>query len=327
MMFRCAILLVMSFAAAAFTANAQPAGSTWAILIGGLGGDAAYTERFEGYLNDTRTHLVHRFGVPESQIVVLGETQIAEQPFVDGPSDAERIQEVFREMAGRVGSSDRLLVVFYGHGSYDGMNAAVNIPRRDLTDREYANLLESIEAERIIVVNTASASGPFTSTLAGPDRIVITATATGTERDATIFPQYFVEALRAPEADLDRDGGVSIRELFVYATTRTARSFEESGHIVTEHALLEDDGDGTGTRAEALDGSTDGHLAATTFLQPPVALTAADRSLVLERQELERAIAAVMQRKSTLSEDAYYAQLEELFVRLARVNRRIESAQ
>ncbi len=319
-----AFLLAVLLFAGVIPASGQTAGSTWAILIGGLGGDAAYTERFGTYLNDTRTHLIHRFGVPEEQILVLAEPQIANQPFVNGPSEAERIQDSFREMSGRVASKDRLLVVFFGHGSYDGTSAAVNIPRRDLTDADYAELLDGVSAERIIVVNTASASGPFATSLAGSNRIVITATATGTERDATIFPQFFVEALRAPDADLDRDGGVSIREVFTYAASRTARSFEETGHLATEHALLEDDGDGTGTRLETLDGSSDGHLAATTFLQPPLALTSADASLVRERQDLERTIAEVMQRKSTLNEDAYYAQLEELFVRLARVNREIE---
>ncbi|HEX7072153.1 MAG TPA: hypothetical protein VF190_15175 [Rhodothermales bacterium] len=306
------------------SAHAQPAPTNHVLLIGGLGGDANYTGQFARYLAETRTLLIDRHGVPEANVTVLAEAGIADRPFVDGESTAENIRDTFERIGRRIAAGDQLWVILFGHGSYDGSRASLNIPRRDLSDVDYGALLDGIAAERIVFINTASTSGPFAEALAGPDRVVITATARGTERDATVFPQYVVEALGSPDADLDKDGAVSARELFVYAAGRATRTFEDAGQIATEHAALEDDGDGKATRADALEGASDGHLAAATFLRPPQAISAADLPLVQERQELERQIAAVKQRKAQLSEDAYYVELETLFVRLARLNERLD---
>lgn len=306
-------------------AYAQSPGVTHVLVIGGLGGERAYTEQFAGYLRDTRAMLVERHGVSEQNIRVLAEESVAGQPFVDAVSTAENIRATFASIDSRAAARDHLYVILFGHGSYDGSRARLNIPREDLTDEDYAHILAEIEVARVVFVNTASASGPFTATLSDRDRVVIAATATGTQRDVTRFPRFFVEALGAPEADLDRDGALSVRELFEYAATRTARSYEETGHLATEHATLEDDGDGEATRADRLRSDTgDGHLAAVTYLRQPQIVRASDQRLVDERIELERAIAETKRRKNSMDEDAYYAELESLFVRLARLNVRLD---
>ena len=315
---------VLSASPAAF---AQTGGQPHALLIGGLGGDASYSDQFSRYLNDTRTLLVDRHGFPEANVTVLAEQAVSTSPFVDDVSTAENVRAAFEDLAERLTPDDRLFVVLFGHGSYDGSNASLNIPRRDLIDADYASLLDAVDAGRIVFINTASASGPFAAALSGAGRIIITATASGNERDATVFPTFLVEALGAPEADLDKDGGISARELFEYASARASRSFEETGHIVTEHAQIEDDGDGQPTRADAMDSGTDGDLAGLTHLRRPEMISSANLPLARERQDLERRIAEMKRQKSTLGDDAYYAQLEVLFVELARLNARIESAE
>lgn len=318
------LLSLLLFSAARGVA-ARTSGETYAVLIGGLGGDPAYSEKFMSYLNDTRLLLV-RHGIPETNVVVLGEQQASEQSFVNRVSTADNIRETFRSLAARVTADDDVYVVLFGHGSYDGMSASLNIPRRDLSSAEYADLIAELGAGRIVFINTASSSGPFAQDLSGPDRIVITATATGTERDATVFPAYFVEALRSPDSDMDKDGSLSVRELFVYAAERTAGSFEETGHLATEHPAIDDDGNGEATRADELESASDGHLAAVTYLRPPAVVGVQNLPLVREREALEREISAVKQRKGLLDEDVYYAELEAIFVRLARLNRQLEES-
>ena len=308
-------------------ARGQEAGTRHVLIVGGLGGSATYTERFESYLRETRTQFVDQFGVPADQVWVLGEPGIQERPFVDGASTADNIRAHLTRLRQRVTPDDHVYVILFGHGSFDGTHARLNIPRRDLNEADYAALLDGLEAGRIVFVNTTSASGPYASALSGSDRIVITATATGTERDETLFPRYFIEALRSPNADLDKNGGLSVRELFVYTTEQVARSFEQVGQLATEHALLDDSGDGTPTRFDELDGAQDGELAAFTYLQPPrAAAVASDAALpFLRRKEaLERDIARLKSEKATMDEDTYYAELETLFVQLARLNEQIE---
>lgn len=328
----CALVLLLLAVGQAPDARAQAgsggiAGERHAVILGGLGGNPAYTETFGAYLRDTRAALVDRAGFDESNVLVLGEQAIADDPFVDGVSTAEAIRAHFTELAERMTADDHLYVILFGHGSFDGANARLNIPRRDLDDFDYAAMLDGIPAGRVVFVNTASASGPFAAALSAPERIVITATASGTERDETIFPQFFVESLRNPDADLDKNGGLSVLEAFTYAARRTGRHYEEAGQLATEHALMEDNADGSGSRVDALDGE-DGSLASITYIMPRTDLasvSAAARPLLQEKEMLERTIAETKNRKTEMTEEAYYGELEELFVRLARLNERVEA--
>jgi hypothetical protein len=225
-------------------------------------------------------------------------------------------------------------IILYGHGSSDGEVAQFNIPRRDLSSSDYAELVGGLRARRVIFINTASASAPFIDAISGPDRIVITATRRGTQRNETSFPAFLVEALSSPSADLNKDGDLSIGEVFTYASQRTAQSYEESNHLATEHALLEDTGDGEGHRAEELADQGEGNLAGVTYLKRQSgaiagggAVDASAEQQFRQKDDLEREIADLKGQKGQLGEEEYYGQLEGLFVQLARLNDAIEAGQ
>lgn len=328
---RVAVLAGILFVLAAVPgqpASAQEAGKRHVLLIGGLGGEPAYIDRFGSYLSDVRSLLVNRHGIPATDITVLAENALADRPFVDDVSTAENIRSAFDSIAEAATPDDHVYVMLFGHGSYDGAAAQLNIPRRDLTDADFSALVDQLDAGRIVFVNTASASGPFAASLSGPDRIVIAATATGTQRDETVFPRNLVEALRSPDADLDKSGSLAILEIFRYAAEETARSFQASGRLATEHAVIDDNGDGEPTRFDRLEGSADGALASITHLRPARMLadvSEADLSLLRERESLSREIADLKSRKAAMPEEAYYDALEEVLLSLARLNERLES--
>lgn len=308
-------------------ATAQDDENRHLLLIAGLGGEPAYQDQFAAYVAETRAVFENRFSIPGENVAVLAESAVADRPFVSDISTSENILSAFDRLAGTLTPDDHLYVILFGHGSFDGTHAQLNIPRRDLNDADYAALLDEIDAGRIIVINTSSASGPFASALSGPDRILISATATGTQRDETVFPQFFIDALKSDAADLDKSGGISILEVFRFAAEEVARSFEAAGQLATEHAVIDDNGDGEPTRFDRLDGSADGALAGVTYIRPPAALadvSEADRTLLREREALHREIADLKSRKAAMAEDAYYAALEEVMLRLARLNDRLE---
>ena len=180
----------------------------------------------------------------------------------------------------------------------------------------------------LVVVNAASSSGPFIKALSGPGRIVITATASGREFHATLFGEYFVAAFADAGADRDKDERVSILEAFDYARREVRRAFESDKRILTEHALLDDNGDGDGSRAPgALE--ADGALASRVFLQQPPALalgaSPALVAMIERRQKIEASIDALKRRRDTLAHDDYYAELEKLLIDLARLGREIRA--
>ena len=120
-----------------------------------------------------------------------------------------------------------------GHGSFDGYEYKINLPGPDLTASELATLLDRIPASRQLVVDMTSASGGAIEFLRKPNRVVITATKSGTEKNATVFARYWVEALNDPAADSDKNDVVSALEAFRFADKKTGgflRIAEPPGH-------------------------------------------------------------------------------------------------
>jgi len=181
----------------------------------------------------------------------------------------------------------------------------------------------------LALINTASASAPFLNALSATNRVVITATRSGHEQNATRFGQYLAEAITDPQADLDKDGQISLLEAFLTASRQTSEFYKIEGRLATEHALLDDNGDGLGTPAEWFRGlraikrpkenaALDGPLAQRFHLirnDSERRLTAAQRT---QRDSLEQAVLLHQEKKPQLPEEEYYNQLEKLLLELAR---------
>ena len=97
-----------------------------------------------------------------------------------------------------------------------------------------------------MVVNTTESSAPFLEALAARGRVVITATETGAQKYATVFPDYFAKALADAASDIDKNGRTSIWELFAAASGGVARHYTERAQLTTERAILSDTGDKDG---------------------------------------------------------------------------------
>jgi hypothetical protein len=183
----------------------------------------------------------------------------------------------------------------------------------------------------IAVIQCASASAPFINRLAGADRVVITSTKSGDEQNFARFGQYMSATIADPRADLDKDGQVSLLEAYLTACRQLDEFYSQEARLATEHALLDDNGDGLGTPAawfrglratqRAKDGATLDGTRAHQFH-----LVASDRERQLpadalrRRDELELAIAALHDEKDQLKEEEdYYGRLEPLMLELARL--------
>jgi hypothetical protein len=159
-------------------------------------------------------------------------------------------------------------------------------------------------------------------------RVIITATKSPFERNATRFGGQFVAALAGDGADADKDGRVSMLEAFLFARRETGRIYESDNRLLTEHAVLDDNGDKVGSAAPGAEGE-DGALARTLFLgnsQPRIAASdSAGVRLEREARDFEARINALRGRKATMKEDEYQSQLESLLVELALRNEALRS--
>jgi hypothetical protein len=245
-------------------------------------------------------------------------------------------RDLLREMLTSFESSGTrpLWVVLIGHGTFDGREAKFNLRGPDVSAAELAGWLDGV-GRPTVVINCASSSGPFINALSRPDRVVVTATRSGDEQNFARFGGHLAEAIADPTADLDKDDQVSLLEAFLMASARVAEFYTTEARLATEHALLDDNGDGLGTPADwfrgvraskrAAEGAEpDGLRAHQLHLIPSDRERGMPSDLRARRDELEAELARLRDRKEELGEDAYFEQLEPLLVELARLYRSIE---
>jgi hypothetical protein len=221
-----------------------------------------------------------------------------------------------------------LWLVLIGHGTFNGREAKFNLRGPDVSGAELAGWLAA-RTTPVAVVNCSSCSGPFIEDLSASERIVITATRNGQEVNFSRFGDYLSQCIADPSADLDKDLQVSLLEAFLMASRRTEEFYKGQTRLVTEHALIDDDGNATGTRAEAFhgihpvrtteSGSVDGYRAHQWHLVPSDAERELPADLRERRDALELEVVRLRERKSQMEEAAYFAELERVFVQLAEL--------
>ena len=295
--------------------------SKYAVVINGASGEPAYAKQFQQWTSSLRAALLGRFGFAADHVKVLTEKP---SDASEAPATAEEVKKLFTSLRTEVNADSLLFVFLIGHGSFD-KEAKFNLVGRDLSAGEYNTLLAALPTQRIVIFNMASASGEFIKPLAGKGRVIVTATRSGQENNATRFMEYFLAALKATDADADQDGHISVLEAFNYANRLTAEFYTRAGRLATEHALLEDNGDGVGH--QKMEGG-DGLLARATYIDSlsvaQAAANVATAKLMQDRKRLEGEIAQLIGRKSSMKEADYEKELERLFIELAKVNRAIK---
>ena len=324
------LLLVAWLVALPAGASAQQ--QTHLLVIVGLGGDPAFTEQFHGWATTLINAAATRYEVPTDNITYLGEDPDLDPATVTARSTRKNVGAAVDAIAARAAPGDQIVIVFFGHGSFTDA-ARVNLPGRDLSADDFAELLERLRGRRVAFINTASASGPFVEKLSGADRTVVTATRSGGEQNASVFGGFFVEAFAEGEddADANKDRRVSVLEAFTYARLKVEQAYEAEGKLLTEHALLDDNGDGEGT-AEPDPLTGDGMIARTLFLTSGESTALAEmafpddpelRPLYDERASIEERVEALRVLKDGTDPERYEQELETLLVELALKGREI----
>jgi hypothetical protein len=299
-----------------------PDPNKFAVIISGIGGDEAYSTRFAKWASDLRSALVERLGFAEERVTALVEKPLEEEQ----QCSAGAVREAFGKLRDSVKADQQVFIFFIGHGSFDGKTAMFNLMGKDLSAADYAQLIKSLPTRKVVIVNMASASGEFIKPLSSAGRIIITATRSGQEQNATRFAEHFIAGLGNPEGDADKNGRVSALEAFDYASKLTGDYYEKKGLMATEHSLLDDNGDGVG-HAKAGDG--DGALAKTTYFDSlPLQQAGGDEELAKlfsERLRLEGEIEQLKARKEQMNEDEYDAALEKLLIEFAKLSQSIKA--
>lgn len=290
--------------------------ATYYITIAGLGGEADYEQRFQGLAGDLDKLLKDSGG--DLRVHTLSGKE----------ATRAHINEIFAAVAHEAKAEDDLVVILIGHGSFDGAEYKFNLPGPDISGSELASLCDKIAGKRQLIVNTTSASGGSVGALKKSGRAVVTATKSGTEKNATVFARYWIEAMRDPAADVDKNESISALEAFQYAERKTVEFYESQKRLATEHPQFEDTGKSDPVRAPSTE-SNEGLLLSTFTLvrigqAQRAAADPAKRDLLAKKEELEQKIDKLKYEKAAMPEDAYKSQLTAALVELARVQQELD---
>lgn len=305
-----AVLCAVFSGIGARTVQAAP----YYVTVAGLGGEPDYEQRFTALAKD----LDKLFKAAASDAHVY--------TFTGSDATKAKLSETLSQIAREAKSEDEFTLILIGHGSYDGEVYKFNLPGPDISGEDLAILCDRIPAKRQLIVNTTSASGGSIGALQRAGRIVIAATKTGTEKNATVFARYWVEALQDPAADTDKSDSISAMEAFAYAAKKTAAFYDSQKRLATEHAVFDDVGHGDPVR-EA--GNGQGQLMSSmTVLRLGAGLAAnndpAKRALLETKEELEQKIDTLKYQKAAMDPADYKKQLTAALLELAKVQQELD---
>ena len=292
----------LAVAIVAFLAAMPLSAESYCVIVEGLGGEPSYQERFAEYAGKLEEVCKKTAGDESSVHVLSGD-------------NAKRgaIEELFQQLAEKTRKEDTIALFLIGHGTWDGHVYKFNIPGPDITANQLQKLLDALPAGRQLVAVTTSSSGASIDQLKSDRRVVVTATRSGRERNAPIFPEYWVQALSDEAADADKNNAITALEAFHYAEQKVKGFFEKEKRMATEHSRLEG-----------------GFAASFTLARLEAAVEAAEdpvvRAWMAEREEIEHRVNDLKLRKDSIPEEQYFEELEKVLLELARKQEEIDKA-
>ncbi len=289
------------------------------VLVIGAPGEPEYAQQFSEAA-DLWLQAAAKGGL---RSIVIGQDVTS----ANAENDRARLLRVLAAEVSR--PAGELWLVFLGHGTFDGRTPKFNLRGPDISADELAAALKPCHRP-LAVIQCASASGPFLPALSAPGRVIITATRSGFELNATRFGSYLARSIADPSADLDKDGQTSLLEACLMAARLTDQFYKEQGRLATEHSLIDDNGDGLGTPPDWFHGvravktaeggkSVDGVRAHQMFLVRGESEQKLPPAVRARRDELELNLSALRLKKPQLIEDDYYNQLETILLEIARL--------
>ena len=245
----CAMLAValVGIAAAQEPAAAPKAPRVW--IFNGTPGDDEHHAFYEGNLVKLRHAFTQRLGVPAENLTVLYGPKSAGY---DGVCTRENVLAEIGRAVGVAAADQPVWLIFEGHSNPTAAGANFNLAGPDVTSRELHDALAAVKKDaQFVIIFTTSSSGRFLHWIAGPGRLVITATLDSEEDNETEFPHVLASVLDDPASDANRDGKLSLLEIFNACNGGVKAVYERGGFMQRERAMLDGNGDRRGTQRPA----------------------------------------------------------------------------
>ena len=262
---------------------------TRSLIATGLGGNSDYETEFTRHANRIFKQLNK---VSDDVTLLSGEN-----------ANTESLQATLNVLINRTNADDVLILIYVGHGSYNGEVFKFNVQGPDFSATDLARWLEPARAKQQLVVVTGASSGAVQQTLASDGRTVISGTRSGEQRNATVFGRYFSAALEDDAADVDKDLRITAVEAFRYAQSGINTHYTRNNEMTTENPIS------SGPEPTMVLA----HLETLPAVDPGLA------HLFTQRDSLEQDMASLRADKASYTEDEYFNELQRLLLELAMI--------
>jgi len=313
----------------------KPTVQKYAVILAGAAAEEKYEDQIHSWALRLHDILTFDYGYGPGQIVLLMGQADPDDARISGSCRREIIQDKLRALREVLQPGDQVFFFLLGHGTGNEEEAKFVITGPDITGQEFASILETLSEQDVVLVNTTNSSFPFCTALTGPGRVIVSATRSRAEKYDTIFAKYFIAALDGHAGDRDKNRRVSIWEAFGFAAKNVKKWYADQNRIPTEHAVLDDNGDGIFS-INPNPVKDDGRLAEIAYFDLIPAESTGDeipagvdvtlmRDLTAKARELERSVFLLRNRKAELPQESYQKEMEVLLIELARISRKLRN--
>lgn len=236
----------------------QVESNRWLLLACGLPGDADHRERLTDAVSKISNAAETVLGVnPDKTRRVLVSDPAMGDALHDQLPDAsectkESMQTTLQELAALIQPADSLTVILLGHGQLYKRRSTFNVQGPDFDSAEFAKWVQPIHCRQRVFLLTMPTSGFWLKPLRAENTVVISATEADLEFTATEMPYALADVLDGQGIgvqtleDIDQDGQLSMLDLYLAVNIEIHNRFSGAEQLQTEHAKLDDNGDGIG---------------------------------------------------------------------------------
>ena len=250
-----------SAVAAEASAGAEAA-TNHALIWVGLPGDEPHRVLFATVVEQWRKWLTERLNFEPANVHVVPAT-VGQTDATAWSSTRDAIDRQVESLRTRLGPRDRLWVFLAGPRQHRRGACLVSSDGPDPRDDEIGKIFAVLNCDEQVFWLTTPVSARFLKHLSRKGRVIVAA-AGADEDNETEFAEAFCTVAGRTKAELDvnQNGTVSVRELAQRVTAEVQARYAADQRLVTEHAQLDDNGDGQGTELVLEPGATAGSQAA-----------------------------------------------------------------
>ena len=241
-------------------AVADSSAKRWLLLCCGLPGDDDHRQKMTEACRKIISASEPVLGVAPDHLRFLAgdddmHSELSELTQQSDICTSETVQTALKMLADSIPPDDSCWVIVIGHAHLYGARSQYNVMDKDFDQKQFGEWASQLICKEQVFWLTTPVSGFWIRPRKSDNRIVISATEADLEFTGTEMPYALADVLAGDAehsslTDIDQDGEVSLLDLYLATNLEIDGRFKALERLQTEHAQLDDNGDGRGSEVQ-----------------------------------------------------------------------------